>query len=165
MAFIMTSSNFDPDAHAEIFCVCKNNSIANNLHRYKKENKFLFGYQFSIIQQFGNISNIFHIPSSLKNEVSIVFCCRLGSPGSKCLCKAWASKVAWRQFWNFIVFQVKFNRFLHMNEHARWNFWYLVKWFDATPSKINIFWFSKSIFKAKTQLNLSEKDFLFSICE
>ena len=64
--------------------------------------------------------------------------------------------LAWRQLWNFIVFQVKLNRFLHPNNHAQRIFWYLVKWFDATPLKIGIFWFSKSIFNAKTQLNLYE---------
>ena len=63
------------------------------------------------------------------------------------------------------MFQVKFNRFLHPYEHAQRIFWYLVKRVDWTPSKIDIFWLSKSIFNVKTQLNLFENDFLFSICE
>ena len=44
----------------------------------------------------------------------------------KNLVKDTANTFAWRQLWNFIVFQVKFNTLLNLNEHAQRIFWYLV---------------------------------------
>ena len=46
-------------------------------------------------------------------------------------------RLAYWRLWNFIVRHMKFNSFLHSNEHApRIFFWYLVKRFEAEPSKI-----------------------------
>ena len=73
--------------------------------------------------------------------------------------------LAWWRLRNFIGRHMKFNSFLHPNEQAQRIFWCFVKRFDWKPSKIGIFWYSKSIFNVKTQLNLSENDFLFSIYE
>ena len=48
------------------------------------------------------------------------------------------STAALRGLWNFIVFQVKFNIFLHPYEHVQSICWYFVKWFDLTPQKLEI---------------------------
>ena len=60
--------------------------------------------------------------------------------------------VAWRGLWNFIVFQVKFNRFLHPNEHAQRIFWYLVKRFDWEPSKIRLIFTPQSTSKLREMI-------------
>ena len=44
-----------------------------------------------------------------------------------------ACALAWRQLWNFMRFQVKFNMFLHPYEHPQRIFWYLVKLFASRP--------------------------------
>ena len=44
--------------------------------------------------------------------------------------------VGWWKSWNFIVWQLKFNRFLHPNEHPLRIFWYLARLFDWEPAKI-----------------------------
>ena len=44
--------------------------------------------------------------------------------------------VVWWQLYNFLVVQVKFNRFLHSNEHPKWILCYLVRLFDVVSSKI-----------------------------
>ena len=75
------------------------------------------------------------------------------------------SSLAWWRLWNFIGRHTEFHSFLHPNEHTKRFFWYQVKRFDWRPLKIGIFEFSKSIFNVKTRINLSENDFLFSICE
>ena len=71
--------------------------------------------------------------------------------------------IANKRLWNFIVFQVKFNRFLHPNEHTQKIFYDLVRRFGAVPSKIGHFQSSESIFEAKYQLNLPENDFFLNI--
>ena len=69
--------------------------------------------------------------------------------------------LVWRGLWNFIVFQVKFNRFLYPNKHTQMIFWYLVRRFGWELSKIGHFQSSASIFGAKYQLNLPRKWFSF----
>ena len=47
--------------------------------------------------------------------------------------------LAWWQLWNSIVMQVKFNKFLHPNEHPQRIFWYLERPFDWKLSKNRYF--------------------------
>ena len=44
--------------------------------------------------------------------------------------------LVWWQFYNFIVRHMKFNIFLHPNEHPQRIFWYIIRLFDWEPSKI-----------------------------
>ena len=58
----------------------------------------------------------------------------------------------WWQLWNFKVWQMKFNRFLHPNELPQRIFLYLVRQLDWGQSKIGYFQFLKSIFRPKINL-------------
>ena len=60
-----------------------------------------------------------------------------------------APTLVWWQLWNFIVRHVKFNAFLHPNEHPERICSYLVRQFEAKLAKIGHFQISKSIFEAK----------------
>ena len=65
---------------------------------------------------------------------------------------------------NFIVTQMKYNRFLLPNEHTQRIFWYLLRWFEPELSNITLGLFSsESIFQAEYQLNLPENNFLIWI--
>ena len=59
-----------------------------------------------------------------------------------------------------IVVQLKFNRFLHLNEPPKRIFCYLVRHLDLRLSKVGNFQFSDSILESKTLLDLPENDFL-----
>ena len=67
----------------------------------------------------------------------------------------------WTQLWNFIVRLVKFNAFLHPNEHLERIFSYLVRQFEAELAKIGHFQISKSIFEAKYDSIFLKPKFLF----
>ena len=54
----------------------------------------------------------------------------------------------WWQLQNLSVVQLELKRFLHLNEHPKRIFWYLVRHFDWKFSKDGHFQFSESIFKA-----------------
>ena len=71
--------------------------------------------------------------------------------------------LVWWQLWNFPVVQLKFNRFLHLNQPPKMIFCYLARHFDSILSKVWHFQFSESIFEAKIQLDLPENDFLIWI--
>ena len=47
-----------------------------------------------------------------------------------------AHVLVWLQSWNFLVYQVKFNRFSHPNEHIQRIYWYLVRLFGSVPTKL-----------------------------
>ena len=55
---------------------------------------------------------------------------------------------SWWELWNFSVVQLKFNRFLQLNEPPKRIFLYLVRCFDWRMSKVGHFQFSKSILEA-----------------
>ena len=57
--------------------------------------------------------------------------------------------LAWLGSLNFIVPQVKFNRFLLSNEHTQGIFWYFLRQFEWELSNIGHFQSSESIFEAK----------------
>ena len=44
------------------------------------------------------------------------------------------SLVRW-QLWNFILWQIRFNRSLHPNEYPKWVFWYVVRLFESMLSE------------------------------
>ena len=66
----------------------------------------------------------------------------------------------WWELWNFIVWQMRFNRFLHLNEFPRKIFSYLGRQLYWEKSKIGRFQFQKSTFKGKNQLNLLKMIFV-----
>ena len=72
-------------------------------------------------------------------------------------------QLVWWQLWNFSVVQMKFNRFLYLNEPPKRMFWYLVRPFDWGLSQIGHFQFSESILRANIQFKLPEKYFLIRI--
>ena len=67
----------------------------------------------------------------------------------------------WTRLWNFIERQVKFNAFLHPNEHPERICSYLVRQFEAELAKIGHFQISKSIFEAKYDSIFLKPKFLF----
>ena len=69
--------------------------------------------------------------------------------------------VAWWQLWNFIVKQMKFNRFLHSNEHPERICLYLVRQLDYELSKVGHFQISKSIFEVKCKFSFLKLIFSF----
>ena len=69
--------------------------------------------------------------------------------------------LVWTQLWNFIGRQVKFNAFLHPNEHPERICSYLVRQFEAELAKIGHFQISKSIFEAKYDSIFLKPKFLF----
>ena len=46
------------------------------------------------------------------------------------------SVVGWLQAWDFIVWQLKFNRFLHPNVQPQWIFWHLTRELSWEVTKI-----------------------------
>ena len=60
--------------------------------------------------------------------------------------------IMWWQLWNFLVCQVKFNRFLYRNNLTQRIFWYLERLFESELSKIGNFKIWESIFEARFHL-------------
>ena len=58
----------------------------------------------------------------------------------------------WTRLWNFMVRQVKLNRFLHPNDLPQRIFWYLIRQLDWMESKVGYFQFFKSTFRSKINL-------------
>ena len=58
----------------------------------------------------------------------------------------------WWHLWNFVMWQIKFNKFLHSNELPQRIFWYLVRQLDWKQSKNGCLKFSKLIFWPKINL-------------
>ena len=77
--------------------------------------------------------------------------------------KGYLLTLVWQQLWNFLVAQLKFNRFLHLNEPPKRIFWYLIRPFDWRLSKLGQFQFLESILEAKIWLDHPENDFLICI--
>ena len=57
--------------------------------------------------------------------------------------------LVWWRLWNFSVVQVKFNRFLHLNEPPKRIFWYFVRLFDWWLSKNGNFSFQSQFWRSK----------------
>ena len=76
-------------------------------------------------------------------------------------CETKALPLVWTWLWNFIGRQVKFNAFLHPNEHPERICLYLVRQFEAELAKIGHFQISKSIFEAKYDSIFLKPKFLF----
>ena len=82
----------------------------------------------------GSIREIFYSCPSLES-LELQNCSIQDQPSNHYDHHSLQCRLVWWQLWNFKVWQIKFNRFLHPNKHPSMIFWYLMRPFDYVLSK------------------------------
>ena len=124
--------------------------IPHSENSFQKESLKL-NLDFSIYT-FGHTVNCIAPALSLFRENRNIEGCITQAQPKKWCTLMYLCCLVWWQWWNIIVWQMIFNRFLHPNDLPQRIFWYLIRQLDWRESKMGYFQFLKSIFRPKINL-------------